>query len=297
MGEQELMGKQAWAAAEARTHAGVESSAEAFVAVDSCGADKGDLFTPLLVARDQLQEENHTHEENRMSLTGVACASIASILATLLAFAATLPVSSDLLKLRLALLACALWWLLLSLFTFLWLRPRPGPPFPPPPPLPSSSHSSACHRTASHLTARLASALSSAFAGWRHMGRLFAEARRYRSAFAFLLCYFVYADGYTTILQIGVLFGRGTSRWMQPVLTNKAMVMLMLAGMLPLPLWGLLGYLTPPQSIGLKAPWELFVFACWFGFFLGGLNAYSKTLFIDMIPVGRARRRFSLSTL
>ncbi|CAI5523383.1 unnamed protein product [Closterium sp. Naga37s-1] len=409
MGEQELMGKQAWAAAEAHTHAGVESSGEAFVAVDSCArdscrADKGDLYTPLLVARDQLQEKNHTHvthrqespvpasqrcslnpptpssslphffppppslptrrriachcqgwpvpaspphhapfhpptpmlspssapnppplppggeshvtdrgglcqhrlhprhapltppflcsphlalhhclppspqEENRMSLTGVACASIASILATLLSFAATLPVSSDSLKLRLALLACALWWLLLSLPTFLWLLPRPGPPFPPPPPLPSSSHSSACHRTASHLAARLASALSSAFSGWRHMGRLFSEARRYRSAFA-TLC--------TPLLFY-------LQRWMHPVLTNKAMVMLMLAGMLPLPLWELLGYLTSPQSIGLKAPWELFVFACWFGFFLGGLNAYSKTLFIDMIPVGREAAFFSL---
>ncbi|CAI5477790.1 unnamed protein product [Closterium sp. Yama58-4] len=47
-------------------------------------------------------------------------------------------------------------------------------------------------------------------------------------------------------------------------------------------------------SVGLKAPWELFVFACWFGFFLGGLNAYSKTLFIDMIPVGREAAFFSL---
>ncbi|GJP41206.1 hypothetical protein CLOM_g880 [Closterium sp. NIES-68] len=294
-------------------HAGMEGSPESYVAVGSCGGHTDDLQTPLLVARDQ--------EENRMSLTGVACASIASILATLLAFAATLPVASDALKLRLAMLACALWWLLLSFPTFLWLHPRPGPPFPPLP-LPLSSTSSS-RRSCHQLCALLSSLFSSAFSGWRHMGKLFAEARRYRNAFAFLLCYFVYADGYTTILQIGILFGERDlcvptttlvflaicvsvaatlctpllfylQRALHPVLTNKRMVMLMLAGMLPLPLWGLLGYLTGPQTVGLKAPWELFVFACWFGFFLGGLNAYSRTLFIDMIPVGREAAFFSL---
>ena len=35
-------------------------------------------------------------------------------------------------------------------------------------------------------------------------------------------------------------------------LSNKAMVCVTIAGMLPLPLWALLGYFTPSGSIGMK---------------------------------------------
>ncbi|GJP38962.1 hypothetical protein CLOM_g23364 [Closterium sp. NIES-68] len=234
--------------------------------------------------------------ENRLSLTAVACASVASIVVTLLALAATLLSSSPDLKLRLALFLCGAWWLLLALPTFVFLKARPGPALPPGSPF------------------RLLS-------GWHHLAALLSEARRYRNAFAFLVCYFVYADGYTTIMQIGVLFGQrnlclstpatvllaccvflfavaGTplAFWLQRAtnLHNKAMVCLLIAGMLPLPLWGLIGYLTPDGGFGLKSTWELYVFAGWFGVLLGPLSSYSRTLFIDMIPVGREGAFFSL---
>ncbi|CAI7884369.1 unnamed protein product [Closterium sp. NIES-54] len=234
--------------------------------------------------------------ENRLSLTAVACASAASIAVTLLALAATLPTSLPALKLRLAVALCGAWWILLALPTFAFLKARPGPALPPGSPL-------------------------RVFSGWRHLGAILAEARRYRNAFAFLVCYFVYADGYTTIMQIGVLFGQrelclsttatvllaccvflfallGTplAFWLQRVsgLHNKAMVCVLIAGMIPLPLWGLLGYLTPDGSVGLKSAWELYVFAGWFGVLLGPLSSYSRTLFIDMIPVGREGAFFSL---
>ncbi|CAI5504413.1 unnamed protein product, partial [Closterium sp. Naga37s-1] len=234
--------------------------------------------------------------ENRLSLTAVACASAASIAVTLLALAATLPTSSPALKLRLAVALCGAWWILLALPTFAFLKARPGPALPPGSPL-------------------------RVFSGWRHLGAILAEARRYRNAFAFLVCYFVYADGYTTIMQIGVLFGQrelclsttatvllaccvflfallGTplAFWLQRVsgLHNKAMVCVLIAGMIPLPLWGLLGYLTPDGGVGLKSAWELYVFAGWFGVLLGPLSSYSRTLFIDMIPVGREGAFFSL---
>ncbi|GJP56210.1 hypothetical protein CLOM_g15288 [Closterium sp. NIES-68] len=68
--------------------------------------------------------------ENRLSLTAVACASVASIVVTLLALAATLLSSSPDLKLRLALFLCGAWWLLLALPTFVFLKARPGPALP-----------------------------------------------------------------------------------------------------------------------------------------------------------------------
>lgn len=234
--------------------------------------------------------------ENRISLIGLAAGCIGDVAATLVAFLLTLTASSDALKMRLAGSFCGVWWLLFSIPTFLHLRSRPAPPPP---------HG----------------ATLTVAASWRHMGALVAEARRYRNAFVFLLCYFVYADGFSTVIQVGVLFGQhdlcvppatlaviatSVSAWAAAGMpaayhlqkrfgwSNKAVVVALLCAMLPLPLWGLLGYLTPDGGLGLKAQWELFAYSGWFGFFLGPLISYSRTLFVDLIPKGREGAFFSL---
>ncbi|CAI5527847.1 unnamed protein product [Closterium sp. Naga37s-1] len=244
--------------------------------------------------------------ENRISLIGLAAGCLADVVATLAAFVITLAATTDLLKMRLAGAFCGLWWLVFSIFTFLWLRTRPGPP----PPASSTSGGSGA-----------VGAVLTIAASWRHMGALISEARRYRNAFVFMLCYFIYADGFSTVIQVGVLFGQhdlcvepamlaviatSVSFWaalgmplayyLQKRLgwNNKTMVVALLTAMLPLPLWGLLGYFTPDGGLGLKASWELFAYSGWFGFCLGPLISYSRTLFVDLIPKGREGAFFSL---
>ncbi|CAI5505096.1 unnamed protein product [Closterium sp. Naga37s-1] len=243
--------------------------------------------------------------ENRISLIGLAAGCLADVVATLAAFVITLAATTDLLKMRLAGAFCGLWWLVFSVFTFLWLRTRPGPPPPA-----SATAGGAGGNAALTIVA-----------SWRHMGALVSEARRYRNAFVFMLCYFIYADGFSTVIQVGVLFGQhdlcvepamlaviatSVSFWaalgmplayyLQKRLgwNNKTMVVALLTTMLPLPLWGLLGYFTPDGGLGLKASWELFAYSGWFGFCLGPLISYSRTLFVDLIPKGREGAFFSL---
>ncbi|CAI5939831.1 unnamed protein product [Closterium sp. NIES-64] len=214
--------------------------------------------------------------ENRISLIGLAAGCLADVVATLAAFVITLAATTDLLKMRLAGAFCGLWWLVFSIFTFLWLRTRPGPPPPA-----SATAGGAGGNAALTIVA-----------SWRHMGALVSEARRYRNAFVFMLCYFIYADGFSTVIQVGVLFGQhdlcvepamlaviatSVSFWaalgmplayyLQKRLgwNNKTMVVALLTAMLPLPLWGLLGYFTPDGGLGLKASWELFAYSGWFG--------------------------------
>jgi len=161
-------------------------------------------------------------------------------------------------------------WLVFAIPPFLWLRDRTGPALP--------------------------KGALSVFSGWQRMGGLILQAKKYRNAFWFILCYFVYADSYITLTQMGVLYsqrmlcmdnltlillvasvslwrasGRGASYWLQRWLrfNSKQMVLLMLGLMVPLPLWGLLGYVTPEGTVGLKHVWEVFVFAGWFGLLLG----------------------------
>ncbi|GJP35422.1 hypothetical protein CLOM_g19951 [Closterium sp. NIES-68] len=257
----------------------VDSSPE----VLSAGPDEASI----LAAREKV--------ENQSSLTGLAMGCVASVLSMLLTFAITLLIPDDLLKLRVTVAVCGLWWLALSAFTFAWLHPRPGPPMP---------------KKGFSLLNR-----------WSHLFRLFKEASRYRYTFIFLICLVAYGSGFTTMLQMAVLFGQNdlclsVSSMAIVALTvamvaiagmplallfqrrtnatNKTMVVILLACLVPLPVWGFIGYFTPDGGFGLKSAWEIYLCAAWLGFFLGALTSYSRTLFIDFIPVGREGAFFTL---
>ncbi|CAI5485502.1 unnamed protein product [Closterium sp. Naga37s-1] len=209
--------------------------------------------------------------------------------------AITLLIPDDLLKLRVTVAVCGLWWITLSAFTFAWLHPRPGPPMP---------------KTGFSMLNR-----------WLHLFRLFKEASRYRYAFIFLICLVAYSSGFTTMLQMAVLFGQNdlclsvssmaiialtvavvAIAGMPLALlfqrkthaTNKTMVVILLTCLVPLPVWGFIGYFTADGGFGLKSAWEIYLCAAWLGFFLGALTSYSRTLFIDFIPVGREGAFFTL---
>ncbi|CAI7734374.1 unnamed protein product [Closterium sp. NIES-54] len=233
--------------------------------------------------------------ENKASLSGLAMGTLGSVLSMLLTFATTLLIPDDLLKLRVTVAVCGVWWIALSAFTFAWLHPRPGPPMP---------------KTGFSMLNR-----------WRHLFGLFKEASRYRYTFIFLICLVAYGSGFTTMLQMAVLFGQNdlclsvssmaiialtvavvAIAGMPLALlfqrkthaTNKTMVVILLTCLVPLPVWGFIGYFTADGGFGLKSAWEIYVCAAWLGFFLGALTSYSRTLFIDFIPVGREGAFFTL---
>ncbi|CAI5956028.1 unnamed protein product [Closterium sp. NIES-64] len=233
--------------------------------------------------------------ENKASLSGLAMGTLGSVLAMLLTFATTLLIPDDLLKLRVTVAVCGVWWIALSAFTFAWLHPRPGPPMP---------------KTGFSMLNR-----------WRHLFGLFKEASRYRYTFIFLICLVAYGSGFTTMLQMAVLFGQNdlclsvssmaiialtvavvAIAGMPLALlfqrkthaTNKTMVVILLTCLVPLPVWGFIGYFTADGGFGLKSAWEIYLCAAWLGFFLGALTSYSRTLFIDFIPEGREGAFFTL---
>ncbi|CAI5529001.1 unnamed protein product [Closterium sp. Naga37s-1] len=233
--------------------------------------------------------------ENKASLSGLAMGTLGSVLSMLLTFATTLLIPDDLLKLRVTVAVCGVWWIALSAFTFAWLHPRPGPPMP---------------KTGFSMLNR-----------WRHLFGLFKEASRYRYTFIFLICLVAYGSGFTTMLQMAVLFGQNDlclSVSSMAIIaltvavvaivgmplallfqqkthaTNKTMVVILLTCLVPLPVWGFIGYFTADGGFGLKSAWEIYVCAAWLGFFLGALTSYSRTLFIDFIPVGREGAFFTL---
>jgi MFS transporter, UMF1 family len=127
--------------------------------------------------------------------------------------------------------------------------------------------------------------------------------------FTYLILYFAYSDGYSTIAGLGLLYARldmcanTTSLFIIAMeapfaaalgnffflwlsrkynYSNKTMVVMILCVVSFLPFWGILGYFT--NAIGFRNSWEAYALGAWFGLCLGAIQNFSRTLFIEMIP-------------
>jgi len=140
--------------------------------------------------------------------------------------------------------------------------------------------------------------------------------------FSFLILYFAYTDGFSTIAGLGVLYAQrdmctGTTGLFLIALlaplsaavgnflflfikrklnaSNQAMVVSALFSISILPIWGLLGYVS--STIGFRNSWEAYFLAIWFGLNLGAIQSFSRTLFCELIPPHRESEFFSFFEL
>lgn len=140
--------------------------------------------------------------------------------------------------------------------------------------------------------------------------------------FRYLVLYFLYSDGFATIAGVGVLYARlemcastsdlfviaieaplcaamgnflflRISRYFQ--LSNRQMVVLVLCLIAVLPAWGLLGYAT--SSLGFRNLWEAYLLGAYFGFSLGAIQNFTRTMFCELIPKSRESEFFSFYEL
>lgn len=221
---------------------------------------------------------------------------------------------------RLVIFLSGLWWLLFSLPVFKYLRPRPGPPLSDAlaaarrRPGPSSSGAG------SRAKAGLAQAAAYIAFSWRRMFRTLSMARHFPNTIRFLVSYFVFSDGYSTITTVGLLFGRGelgmtTAElalialevplfaiagnfffvWLQKRtgMSSRNMVALNLSLIGFLPVYAMLGFVEG-VGIGLRHKNEMFIFAAFYGFNLGSVESFSRVVFSELIPTGKESELFSL---
>ncbi|KAJ3085550.1 Autophagy protein 22 [Quaeritorhiza haematococci] len=192
------------------------------------------------------------------------------------------------------------WWLLFSIPTFLFLKKRPGPPLP------------------KHENVLIYS--------WKTVFKTFMAAPKIPRTFAFMFCYFLFADGYSTIASVAVLFAKNELKvdqitvgllvvitplaafagnyffyFIQTRLKRSAKTMLLTSLVLycVVSIYGLLGLTSLP--VGFKpynvingVPWELYLFACVHGMLLGPTQSYSRVVFSELIPPGREAEFFGL---
>jgi MFS transporter, UMF1 family len=205
---------------------------------------------------------------------------------------------------RVVLLLVGTWWAVFTIPAAMWLRPRPGPP------LGSDGRDKGWWGYALYA--------------WASLWRTVKLARRLIDIVLFLAGWFLLSDAIATTSSTAILFAKttlhmevwelglinvistttgvaGAFSWawisrrlgLRPHQTILACITLFEL----IPLYGLLGYLPFVRSwgvLGLQRPWEMFPLAAVYGFVLGGLGAYCRALFGELIPPGSEAAFYAL---
>ena len=209
--------------------------------------------------------------------------------------------------LRIVLFFVGLWWFAFTIPSALWLRPRPGPPL-------GSDGDVNGQRSWLGYTAY----------SWKALGKTMVRAGHLKDIMLFLAAWFMLSDAIATVSGTAVLFAKtdlgmqpaalalisliGTltgvvgafswsriSRWMnlRPSQTIIACICLFEV----IPLYGLLWYLPFIKKlgvIGLQASFEMYILGAIYGFVLGGLSSYCRSLFGELIPPGSEAAFYAL---
>ena len=216
---------------------------------------------------------------------------------------------STLLSLRIVLFVIGAWWFIFTIPAALWLRPRPGPPLPSSDP----SDPTATRTWVSYI-----------LYAWASLWRTIKLARRLKDIILFLAAWFLISDAIATVSGTAVLYAK-TQLSMDFAALGLINVIATTAGVLGafswaalsrllglrphqtilacicifelIPLYGLLGYLPFVKRwevIGLQQPWEMYPLGFVYGFVLGGLSSYCRSLFGELIPPGSEAAFYAL---
>lgn len=247
----------------------------------------------------------------RISSYGIGIGYIAAVVVQTLAILIILGIGyvseSTTLALRIALLFVGLWWLLFTIPAAMWLRPRPGPP------LSFTSEGKQIRSWAGYI-----------IYAWQSLGKTALRARHLKDVLLFLGAWFLLSDGIATVSGTAVLFAK-TQLHMAPPALALINVIATVSGVMGafswsklssyfnarpsqtiiaciclfeiIPIYGLLGYIPAIQRLGvlgLQRPWEMYPLGAIYGFVLGGLSSYCRSLFGELIPPGSEAAFYAL---
>ncbi len=233
-----------------------------------------------------------------ISSTGIGIGYLAALFVQCVAIGIIIAMKNTTWSQRVALFVVGCWWSIFTIPAALWLRPRPGPPL-----------------TINGRTEGI-SWLSYFVYSWKSLIKTVRVARRLMDIMLFLAGWFLLSDAIATTSSTAILFAK-TQLHMKPwalgminVISTASGVfgafgwswvsnlfglkphqtILVCIGLFELiPIYGLMGYLPFVQRwgvIGLQQPWEMYPLAAVYGLVLGGLGAYCRSLYGELIPPG-----------
>ncbi|KAI5927700.1 autophagy-related protein 22-like protein [Camillea tinctor] len=256
-----------------------------------------------------------THEEitsielqlsTQISAKGIGIGYGAALFVQCIAIMMLVAMGSSTWSQRVVLFFVGSWWAVFTIPAALWLRPRPGPPL--------------ADTGKTGTRAWLAYIVYS----WKNLFRTVMLARRLVDIVLFLASWFLLSDAIATTSSTAILFAKtqlGMEPWalgMINVISTSTGVMgafswsfisrhfnlkphQTILGCIALfeliPIYGLLGYLPFVREwgvIGLQKPWEMYPLAAIYGFVLGGLSSYCRSLYGELIPPGSEAAFYAL---
>lgn len=234
----------------------------------------------------------------KISSYGIGIGYIAALLLQTLSIFIVIFTRSSTFSLRLVLFVIGAWWFVFTIPAALWLRPRPGPPL-------NLKHASNSRAFFAYFTY-----------SWRSLGKAVMHARRLKDVLLFLAAWFLLSDSIATVSGTAVLFAKTTLE-MKPAALALINVIATMSGVVGaftwsrlsiwmglrpsqtilaciclfevIPIYGLLGFIPAIQRLGifgLQQPWEMYPLGAVYGFVLGGLSSYCRSLFGELIPPG-----------
>ncbi|KAH6650268.1 autophagy-related protein 22 [Chaetomium tenue] len=271
---------------------------------------RGSLEDGNALSRVQTREELTSHELNlstQISAKGIGIGYIAGLFLQCVAIFILIQMKNTTWSQRVVLFVIGAWWAIFTVPAAMWLRPRPGPPLPA-----SSRHTG------------IRAFISYTFNAWKSLFRTVQLARRLVDIMLFLGGWFLLSDAIATTSSTAILFAK-TQLHMEPWALGMINVISTAAGITGafswsyisrrlhlqahqtilacialfeiIPLYGLLGYLPFVKNwgvFGLQQPWEMYPLAAVYGFVLGGLSGYCRSLYGELIPPGSEAAFYAL---
>lgn len=252
----------------------------------------------------------------KISSKGVGLGYVAAVLMQLVSIAllfimkkiSTDPTSQTL-PLRLVLFMVGVWWLAFSVPTYLYLKDRPGPPL---------------QENVSNGRSQIHTSWRYVVFAWSGLWKTIKTAAQLRQAVIFLIAWFLLSDAIATVSGTAVLFARtelgmGTipiallsitvmvsgiiGAFLWPIISRRldlqtnTTIVICIALMEVIPLYGLLGYLPFIRAWGvggLQKAWEIYPLGFIHGFVMGGLSSYCRSLYGILIPPGSEAAFYAL---
>lgn len=242
----------------------------------------------------------------KISSYGIGIGYSAAVIVQMLSIVILKSTGANLFSLRLVLFVIGLWWLTFTIPAAIFLRPRPGPPL-------SYGSPNSKQTWAGYLTY-----------SWTNLGKTVLRARRLKDVLLFLAAWFMVSDAVATVSGTAILFAK-TSLGMDSAALALINVIVTLSGIAGaftwskasrmarlspsqtilaciclfelIPLYGLLGYVPAIQrlgSFGLQQQWEMYPVGAVYGLVLGGLGAYCRALYGELVPPGSEAAFYAL---
>ena len=262
------------------------------------------------VSRVQTNEELTSKElelSTQISAKGIGIGYIAGLFLQCIAIFILVMMKNTTWSQRVVLFVIGLWWALFTIPAAMWLRPRPGPPLP-----------------ATSRQGGIRAWISYTIYAWKSLFRTVQLARRLVDIVLFLCGWFLLSDAIATTSSTAILFAK-TQLHMLPWALGMINVISTASGIAGafswsfisrrfklrahqtilacialfelIPLYGLLGYLPFVKNwgvFGLQQPWEMYPLAAVYGFVLGGLSGYCRSLYGELIPPGSEAAFYAL---